>query len=43
VEEVLGLADRILVVAGGRVLYDGDAARIDENRVLDLIMAGAAA
>ena len=43
VEEVLGLADRILVVAGGRVLYDGDAARIDENRVLDLIMAGTAA
>lgn len=43
VEEVLGLADRVLVVAGGRVLYDGDATRIDENRVLDLIMAGTAA
>jgi len=43
VEEVLGLADRILVVAAGRVLYDGDASSIDENRVLDLIMAGAAA
>ncbi|WP_395727392.1 sugar ABC transporter ATP-binding protein [Nakamurella sp.] len=43
VEEVLGLADRILVIGGGRVLYDGDADRIDENRVLDLIMAGTAA
>jgi ribose transport system ATP-binding protein len=43
VEEVLGLADRILVVAGGRVLHDGDTSDIDENGVLDLIMAGTAA
>lgn len=43
VEEVLGLADRILVIGAGRVLYDGAADRIDENRVLDLIMAGTAA
>ena len=43
VEEVLGLADRVLVVGAGRVLHDGPAADIDENQVLDLIMAGAAA
>jgi ribose transport system ATP-binding protein len=43
VEEVLGLADRVLVVAAGRVLHDGPAASIDENQVLDLIMGGNAA
>ncbi len=43
VEEVLGLADRVLVVAGGRVLHDGSAHDIDENQVLDLIMSGSAA
>ena len=43
VEEVLGLSDRVLVVAGGRVLHDGSAHDIDENRVLDLIMSGTAA
>jgi ribose transport system ATP-binding protein len=43
VEEVLGLADRVLVVAAGRVLHDGPAADIDENQVLDLIMGGTAA
>ena len=43
VEEVLGLSDRVLVVAGGRVLHDGPAADIDENQVLDLIMGGTAA
>ena len=43
VEEVLGLADRVLVVGAGQVLHDGPAADIDENQVLDLIMAGAAA
>ncbi len=43
VEEVLGLADRVLVVAGGRVLHDGPAAGINENQVLDLVMGGTAA
>jgi ribose transport system ATP-binding protein len=43
VEEVLGLSDRVLVVAGGRVLHDGSAHDIDENKVLDLIMSGTAA
>lgn len=43
VEEVLGMADRVLVVAAGRVLHDGRAADINENQVLDLIMGGTAA
>ena len=43
VEEVLGLADRVLVVAAGRVLHDGPAAGINENQVLDLVMGGTAA
>ncbi|MET0864148.1 MAG: sugar ABC transporter ATP-binding protein [Nakamurella sp.] len=43
VEEVLGLSDRVLVVAGGRVLLDGPASEVDENQVLDLVMGGTAA
>ncbi len=43
VEEVLGLSDRVLVVAAGRVLHDGPAADINENQVLDLVMGGTAA
>ena len=43
IEEVLGLADRVLVLAEGRVLHEGPADRIDEHRVLDLIMEGSAA
>jgi ribose transport system ATP-binding protein len=43
IEEVLGLSDRVMVVAEGRVLQTTDAADIDEHRVLDLIMEGAAA
>jgi ribose transport system ATP-binding protein len=43
VEEVLGLSDRVLVVAAGRVLHDGPASGIDENQVLDLVMGGTAA
>ena len=43
VEEVLGLSDRVLVVAAGRVLHDGPATGINENQVLDLVMGGTAA
>ena len=40
VEEVLGLADRVLVVSEGRVVHEGPATDIDEHRVLDLVMEG---
>jgi ribose transport system ATP-binding protein len=40
VEEVLGLADRVLVVREGRVVHEGPADEIDESRVLDLVMEG---
>ncbi len=40
VEEVLGLADRVLVVADGAVVSRAPAQELDEHRVLDLIMAG---
>ncbi|MDR7251432.1 ribose transport system ATP-binding protein [Nocardioides sp. BE266] len=43
VEEVLGLADRVLVVREGRVVHEGPASEIDESRVLDLVMEGSAA
>ena len=42
-EEVLGLADRVLVVREGRIVHEGPAQEIDEHRVLDLIMEGSAA
>ena len=41
--EVLGLADRVLVIADGRVLTTVDATEIDEHGVLDLVMEGTAA
>ncbi|TDD45633.1 sugar ABC transporter ATP-binding protein [Nonomuraea terrae] len=43
VPEVLGLADRVLVLREGRVIHEGDAAGLDEHRVLDMIMNGKAA
>lgn len=43
IEEVLGLADTVLVVAEGRVLDTLPASQIDEHGVLDLVMKGAAA
>jgi ribose transport system ATP-binding protein len=43
VEEVLGLADRVLVVREGRIVHEGPAQDIDEHRVLDLVMEGSAA
>ncbi|MFC4012401.1 sugar ABC transporter ATP-binding protein [Nonomuraea purpurea] len=43
VPEVLGLADRVLVLREGSVIHEGDAAELDEHRVLDMIMDGRAA
>lgn len=40
IEEVIGLATRVLVISDGRVVHDGPAERIDEHRVLDLVMDG---
>jgi ribose transport system ATP-binding protein len=38
VPEVLGLADRVLVVREGRVVHAAPSAELDEGRVLDLVM-----
>lgn len=43
IEEVLGLADTVLVVADGRILRTLPASQIDEHGVLDLVMKGTAA
>jgi ribose transport system ATP-binding protein len=43
IEEVLGLADRVLVISDGAVLQTTDAAGIDEHGVLDLVMKGSTA
>jgi ribose transport system ATP-binding protein len=43
IEEVLGLADTILVISDGRVLQTVPASEIDEHGVLDLVMKGTAA
>ncbi|WP_157250714.1 sugar ABC transporter ATP-binding protein [Nonomuraea typhae] len=43
VPEVLGLADRVLVLREGRVIHEGPADGLDEHRVLDMIMEGSAA
>jgi ribose transport system ATP-binding protein len=40
VPEVLGLADRVLVMREGRVLREAPAGELDEETVLDLVMAG---
>ncbi|MFY1698793.1 sugar ABC transporter ATP-binding protein [Solwaraspora sp. WMMA2101] len=40
VPEVLGLADRVLVMREGRVIREAPAGEIDEETVLDLVMAG---
>jgi len=42
IEEVLGLADRVLVIAEGETLAILDAREIDEPGVLDLVMKGSA-
>lgn len=43
IEEVLGLSDRVLVIAEGRLLTTVNASEIDEHGVLDLVMEGSAA
>jgi ribose transport system ATP-binding protein len=43
IPEVLGLADRVLVIADGAVLTEAPAEELDEHRVLDLVMESAAA
>ncbi len=43
VPEVLGLADRVLVLREGQVVHEGPAQNIDEHQVLDLVMEGSAA
>ncbi|MFH8476645.1 sugar ABC transporter ATP-binding protein [Streptomyces sp. NPDC018000] len=40
VPEVLGLADRVLVLREGRVVHTADARELDEHRVLDLVIEG---
>jgi ribose transport system ATP-binding protein len=40
VPEVLGLADRVLVMREGRLIHEADAPELDEGTVLDLVMAG---
>jgi ribose transport system ATP-binding protein len=40
VPEVLGLADRVLVMREGRLLREAAAGELDEETVLDLVMAG---
>ncbi|WP_030913947.1 sugar ABC transporter ATP-binding protein [Streptosporangium amethystogenes] len=42
VPEVLGLADRVLVLREGRVIREADAGELDEHAVLDMIMEGSA-
>jgi ribose transport system ATP-binding protein len=43
IPEVLGLADRVLVIADGAVVTEQPADALDEHRVLDLVMERAAA
>ena len=43
IPEVLGLSDRVLVLADGAVLHDGPADELDEHKVLDIILKGEAA
>ncbi|MCF3963632.1 sugar ABC transporter ATP-binding protein [Streptomyces fuscigenes] len=40
VPEVLGLADRVLVLREGRIVHRAPAGDLDEHRVLDLVMEG---
>ncbi|MGW1800867.1 sugar ABC transporter ATP-binding protein [Streptomyces sp. NPDC001984] len=43
VPEVLGLADRVLVLREGRVVHEASARELDEHRVLDLVLEGSPA
>jgi ribose transport system ATP-binding protein len=42
IEEVLGLADRVLVIREGEVVHESAATDLDEAAVLDLVMEGKA-
>jgi ribose transport system ATP-binding protein len=42
VPEVLGLADRVLVLREGRIVREARATELDESEVLDLVMEGSA-
>jgi len=42
VPEVLGLADRVLVLRDGRIVRESPAAELNESQVLDLVMEGSA-
>jgi ribose transport system ATP-binding protein len=42
VPEVLGLADRVLVIREGHVIHEADAAELAEHDVLNMIMEGSA-
>ena len=42
VNEVLGLADRVLVIRDGRIVHESPAIALDEAQVLDLVMEGSA-
>lgn len=43
IPEVLGLADRVLVLSDGRIVHAAPADQIDEHQVLDLVMEGSPA
>ncbi|WP_245963658.1 sugar ABC transporter ATP-binding protein [Terracoccus luteus] len=43
IPEVLGLADRVLVLAGRTIQHEGPATELDEHAVLDIILKGDAA
>ncbi|ONK09994.1 sugar ABC transporter ATP-binding protein [Streptomyces sp. MP131-18] len=43
IPEVLGLADRVLVLREGQVVHTAPARELDEHRVLDLVMEGSQA
>ena len=40
VPEVLGLADRVLVIRNSRIIREAPASQLDESQVLDLVMEG---
>jgi ribose transport system ATP-binding protein len=40
IAEVIGLADRVLVISDGRLVADTPAGQIDEHQVLDMVMEG---
>ncbi|MCZ2811618.1 sugar ABC transporter ATP-binding protein [Modestobacter sp. VKM Ac-2979] len=42
IPEVLGMADQVLVIADGAIVARGPADELDEHRVLDMVMEGAA-